>query len=74
MGTLSPTSDDIAELLRRNPIAAEQLKVIMLQRRNAELQARVDELERTSDKDSENGSGLNVAEIAPLETKGAVSD
>ena len=31
-GELEPTEADVAELLRQNPLAAEQLKVIVLRR------------------------------------------
>jgi hypothetical protein len=61
MESLSPTPDDIAELLRRNPIAAEQLKVIMLQRHAADLQARIAELEsQTEPSDNGKGEGLQM--------------
>jgi hypothetical protein len=38
------TPEDIAELLRQNPMAAEQAKSIALQRMNLELQAQLEQM------------------------------
>ena len=42
-GELEPTEVDVAELLRQNPLAAEQLKVIVLRRMYGEAIARTGE-------------------------------
>ncbi len=43
------TMEDVRELLRQNPIAAEQIKVIALRRILAERDAEIEELEKRNE-------------------------
>ena len=61
MVDLEPTQADYMELLRQNPLAAEQLKVLVLRRMYGEAVARIEVLQAQLDGNDETPTSISDA-------------